>query len=103
MAAALAAQLPLLLKGVFYDGWKPDDKPFKMNRTEFVGEVERALHPPYGIEIAAAPSFEQSPEEIINGVLVAIQNCTDPSGIDKIKELLPKDIVQMLDEDISNI
>ncbi len=36
IAAHLAAQLPDLLRGVFYDGWNPSKVPIKFGRDEFV-------------------------------------------------------------------
>jgi uncharacterized protein (DUF2267 family) len=38
-AVQLAAQLPLLIKGVFYDGWTPLDKPQKYKKEEFARRV----------------------------------------------------------------
>jgi len=39
--AQLAAQLPLLLRGVYYEGWDPSHKPEKMNAEEFLERVTR--------------------------------------------------------------
>jgi uncharacterized protein (DUF2267 family) len=36
VAAHLAAQLPELLRGVFYDGWNPSHMPDKFDDTEYV-------------------------------------------------------------------
>lgn len=85
-AAALAAQLPMLVRGFYYEGWKPAKVPLKMTKEEFVGEVERVLDPP----------FEQQTEEIIKGVLAVLESYVDPAEIRKIKKLLPEDIVQMV-------
>ena len=42
-AAKFAAQLPMLLQGVYYHGWTPAGKPIKIrNREEFLARVARA-------------------------------------------------------------
>ncbi|HET8575193.1 MAG TPA: DUF2267 domain-containing protein [Candidatus Paceibacterota bacterium] len=85
-AASLGAQLPMLVRGFYFEGWKPQSAPIKMNRAEFVGEVERVLEPP----------FDESTEDIIKGVLAIVESYTDPAEMRKIKKTLPKDIVEML-------
>ncbi|MFP4071001.1 MAG: DUF2267 domain-containing protein [Desulfovibrionales bacterium] len=43
-AADFGAQLPLLLRGVYYDGWKPAGKPLKIrSQDEFLAEVSKAI------------------------------------------------------------
>src|SRR5687767_3948670 len=41
--AALGAQLPLLVRGVYYEGWHPGDKPFKQHHDQFLGRVAESL------------------------------------------------------------
>jgi uncharacterized protein (DUF2267 family) len=36
-AAHLGAQLPELLRGVFYEGWRPSDTPKRYDKAEFIG------------------------------------------------------------------
>jgi uncharacterized protein (DUF2267 family) len=35
-AAQLAAQLPMLVRGMYYEGWDPSKAPWKMNADEFL-------------------------------------------------------------------
>ncbi len=43
-AAALAAQLPLLVRGIYYEGWHPADKPVKeRKKEEFLAHVAQAF------------------------------------------------------------
>ena len=47
--ADLAAQLPMLVRGFYYEGWHPADKPLKgRTRSEFLAHVASAFpqHPP---------------------------------------------------------
>jgi uncharacterized protein (DUF2267 family) len=41
VAAHLAAQLPELLRGVFYEGWNPSKVPVKYDRDEFIARFAR--------------------------------------------------------------
>ena len=41
VAAHLAAQLPELLRGVFYDGWNPSHVPDKFDEAEYVRRFAR--------------------------------------------------------------
>ncbi|MEM8753481.1 MAG: DUF2267 domain-containing protein, partial [Pseudomonadota bacterium] len=40
-AAQLAAQLPVMIRGMFYEGWRPSKTPLKdRSREGFVAEIE---------------------------------------------------------------
>ncbi|HET9896931.1 MAG TPA: DUF2267 domain-containing protein [Streptosporangiaceae bacterium] len=41
IAAHLAAQLPELLRGVFYEGWNPSKVPVKFDKAEYVARFSR--------------------------------------------------------------
>lgn len=86
-AAALGAQLPILVRGVYYEGWRPADTPLKMNKDQFIGEVDRQIEP---------LSYDQSTEDLIRGVIAIIQDYTDPHEMRKIKGTLPSEIQAML-------
>jgi len=38
--AQLAAQLPLLLRGIFYEGWRPSDSPSGLSYEQFLTRVQ---------------------------------------------------------------
>ena len=40
VAAHLSAQLPMLVRGLFYEGWDPATTPRRMSLSEFLGRVE---------------------------------------------------------------
>jgi len=39
--ADLAAQLPVLIRGIYYEGWDPARVPMKMSRDGFTARVRR--------------------------------------------------------------
>ncbi len=41
VAAHVAAQLPLLVRGIFYEGWDPAKTPMRMSLAEFLARVNR--------------------------------------------------------------
>jgi uncharacterized protein (DUF2267 family) len=47
-AAQLSAQLPMLIRGIYFEGWDPTDVPVKVHREEFLERVERQF--PYEVE-----------------------------------------------------
>lgn len=43
-AAQLAAQLPILLRGIYFEGWDPSDTPVHpRSRTDFVARIDRVF------------------------------------------------------------
>lgn len=59
-AAELAAQLPLLIRGIYYEGWDPSKTPIKYHRLEeFLGRVKDEAELPgetsasYAVSVAA--------------------------------------------------
>src|ERR1035437_7800960 len=50
----LGAQLPLLIRGIFYEGWDPGSTPQKLTLDEFVVRVEREANLKSSAEAATA-------------------------------------------------
>jgi uncharacterized protein (DUF2267 family) len=44
VAAHLAAQLPMLVRGIYYEGWDPTRVPIRMSVDEFLDRVEAEAH-----------------------------------------------------------
>jgi uncharacterized protein (DUF2267 family) len=52
-AAQLADQLPMLIRGIYYESWSPSRVPVKMDRDEFFARVRREF--PYEVEGGIEP------------------------------------------------
>ncbi len=86
-AAQLSAQLPLLVRGVFFEGWHPAHKPVKERRQdEFVAHVSEsfALH------------NEADPEEVTRSVLKALSKHVDAGEVDSLRRVLPPAVQTLL-------
>jgi uncharacterized protein (DUF2267 family) len=85
-AANFAAQLTMLVRGFYYEGWKPESVPKKMHRQEFLDGVRKQFQ--YSVDGGA--------ERLVNGVLRALGRHIEPRTLEDIKEELPEDIAELL-------
>ncbi len=81
-AAHLGAQLPLLVRGVYYDQYQPARQPIRCNREEFVAEVTEWL----------ADTRPADPEEAIRAVFDVLSRNIDTGQVEKVKAILPEGI-----------
>jgi len=44
-AAHFSAQLPLLVRGIFYEGFRPSETPSSMSQREFLQRIEQKITP----------------------------------------------------------
>jgi uncharacterized protein (DUF2267 family) len=51
--AHLSAQLPMLVRGIYFEGWDPTHVPMKMSRDDFLGRVRREF--PYEVKGGMEP------------------------------------------------
>ena len=85
-AAHLGAQLPLLVRGAYYDQYQPAKQPATCRtRDEFVAEVAEWLQDTRPVD----------PEDAIAAVLDVLSRNIDPGQVEKIKGVLPEPIRQM--------
>lgn len=78
-ATHLGAQLPLLIRGIYYEGWTPVGKPVKMHREDFLSRV--AEH--FGNE----PEIDPLP--ITRAVFDVLVAKLDQGEVSKILGILP--------------
>ncbi|QOC92408.1 DUF2267 domain-containing protein [Micromonospora craniellae] len=54
-----SVQLPMVVRGIYFDGWQPSNVPIKLNRDDFLYEVRQGF--PYDVE--------GGPEQVVQVVL----------------------------------
>jgi len=82
-AAHLAAQMPTIIRGVYYEGWNPARAPQKIREWEtFVGAVEREW----------PRAVEHDTERAIEGVFAVLNETITSGEIDDVRAELPPDI-----------
>ena len=85
-AAHLGAQLPLLVRGAYYDQYQPGRQPSTCrSREEFVAEVAEWLQDTRPVD----------PAEAIEAVFEVISRNIDTGQVEKVKSVLPEPIRQM--------
>lgn len=85
-AAQFAAQLPMLVRGFYYEGWKPRDKPKRMRHAdEFLAEVDAQLR-------ADLPGDTR---RIVRAVLHVLENRLSEGEITDVMQLLPKELREL--------
>jgi uncharacterized protein (DUF2267 family) len=86
VTAQLAAQLPTLVRGIYYDGWNPSAVPMKMDREEFLARVREEFR----------YSIDGDIPQLVDTVLQALRNHVTQSEWDGMKSTLPKDLATAL-------
>lgn len=82
-AAALGAQLPMLVRGFYYEGWHPSEKPGK-GRTKacFLEHIAQAY----------PKKLEADPQRIVEVVFEVLANHLSPGEVEHVKQMLPAEI-----------
>lgn len=81
-AVHFAAQLPMFLRGLFYEGWQPSKVPIKMSREEFLTAVEEKIVTEQFID----------PLLITQKVFAVIMSHVGLSEMGKIRHCFPKEM-----------
>ena len=90
-AMHFAAQLPILLRGVFVEGWDLAERPAKPRTVpSFLADVASGL----------APGFPFGPERVAREVFQVIRGQMDLGEVDKIMDHLPRPIRELWLEDV---
>ena len=86
LAAHLGAQLPLLVRGVYYDQFEPGKMPSEYrSREEFVAEVAEWLRDTKPVD----------PEEAIRSVFRVLSRHISEGQVEKVCDTLPKSLRQL--------
>ena len=85
-AAHLGAQLPLLVRGLYYDQFRPGQQPSRCRtREEFVAEVAEWLQDARPVD----------PVDAIEAVFGVLSRHLDPGQVAKIEAIVPEPIFRM--------
>ena len=85
-AADLAAQLPLLIRGIYFDGWDPSRVPQKMHRDEFLQHIRQAF--PYEVKGGM--------EQLVHTVVHSLRHHVTEGEWEDIKASVPKELAPVL-------
>jgi uncharacterized protein (DUF2267 family) len=84
-AAHLAAGLPMLLRGMYYEGWSPANKPEKLNKQEFLDRIQESYSGPGGL----------TPLRCATAVFAVLQQRIGMGEIGDVRGILPRDIGEL--------
>jgi uncharacterized protein (DUF2267 family) len=85
-AAQLAAQLPMLMRGFYYEGWDPSGKPLKLRtREEFLDRIAQELKGVEGMD----------PETLARAVFAVLEGKLTEGEIEEVRQTLPQEIREL--------
>lgn len=80
--AQFAAQLPMLIRGFYYEGWDPTGKPVKeRHRDQFLARIQREME-----------RYDVDPERVARAVFLVVENRISEGEIEDVQHLLPREI-----------
>ena len=85
VAAHFAAQLPELLRGMYYDGWDPSSVPVKYDREAYVGRF-----------VQEAKVRDEDVPRMTPAVTKAVREHFSPGTMETILGQLPRDLRNLL-------
>lgn len=85
-AAHLSAQLPLVIRGIFFENWNPNPTTSEMiEKAEFLGSIAKLLYPYQELDV----------EKTTRGVFQVLRGKLPPGEFDKIISTIPKEIREL--------
>jgi uncharacterized protein (DUF2267 family) len=86
LAAHLGAQLPILVRGIYYDQWRASEQPQKWRSLdEFLGLVSADLRNVRPV----------NPTETARAVFQVLNHYVEPGQVAKVRDALPEDVRQL--------
>jgi uncharacterized protein (DUF2267 family) len=85
-AVQLGAQLPLLIRGVYYEGWKLTGKPVReRHKEEFLDHIKRAFRDDTTVD----------PEKVARAVFQVLSKRTSSGEIEDVRHMLPTPVQRL--------
>jgi uncharacterized protein (DUF2267 family) len=85
-SAHLAAQLPTLIRGIYFEGWDPSGVPVKMDDEEFLARIRQEF--PYDVRGGV--------QQVIETVLRALRRHITEGEWEGVKTSMPKELASIL-------
>jgi uncharacterized protein (DUF2267 family) len=86
-AAQLSAQMPMLVRGIFFEGWKPTDKPERVrHRDEFFEQMQKHARSDLHVDM----------EQAARAVFKTLSRHITPGEIHDIKVILPDELRDLM-------
>ena len=93
-AVQLGAQLPMLIRGFYYEGWKPAHTPVKArHREDFLHEIEQSF----------AQVLPIDAERVARGVFRLLESRISQGEIADVKHVLPSEIRDLWPTDLRSL
>jgi uncharacterized protein (DUF2267 family) len=91
-AAQFAAQLPMLMRGFFYEGWRPASVPGRLRTVdEFLAPIREAF--------SEDPAFDA--EDAFREVIAVMRRHVSDGEIEDIRHAMPAEIRTLWDNDLA--
>lgn len=81
-ALHLSAQLPLLVRGIYFEGYRAANKPEKLDRGGLLARVAEHLEDAGGAH----------PEKAVRAVLAVLESHIDPGEMQDVRRAMPKEL-----------
>jgi uncharacterized protein (DUF2267 family) len=85
-AAQLGAQLPILVRGIYYENWDPSRVPVKMDKDDFLARVRNEF----------TYTVEGGMEQLVRTVLRALSPHVSEGEWEDIKSAVPRDLAALI-------
>jgi uncharacterized protein (DUF2267 family) len=85
-AAQLAAQLPLLVRGLFYEGWHPASTPLRIRRPEELLKL---------IDLEAGEGLGVDSERAVAATFEVLRRHVSPGELHSLANVLPPSLAQL--------
>lgn len=85
-AVDLGAQLPMLVRGIYYEGWHPGGKGHKADRTEFLDSIGRQFR---------STVWRLDPTELAEAVFRVLERHVTPGELEDVKRSLPAELREL--------
>jgi len=82
IAVHFGAQLPMLIRGLYYEGWEPSRMPIKLTLREFLDAIQQ--------RIVAERVFD--PVDVTQDVLSVVASYVGDGEMEKVKHSFPRDM-----------